>query len=300
MSNKIRDIFGSLGRFFGCFHVLPVIRLVIVVLVSGFACYNTMAQESFVPNFWDKHERFVKPDMAGLQRLRFLTTTDFPPFNFIDRNKRLTGFHVDLARAICEELGLINRCQIQALPWEELGPALEKGDGELVLAGIAISEESRKTYNFSRPYFHIPGRFITKQNLGIRAPVYENLFRKTTGVVASSAHEAYFSTVFGERKYTSFPSRAEALTALEKGEVDVVFSDGLSLSFWLASAASNNCCQFVDGPFLSEKYFGKGMAVAMPKGKGMLKEAVDYALKSINENGRFAELYLRYFPIGLF
>ena len=55
------------------------------------------AQDVFIPNFWDAHERFVKPDLASLPRLKFLTTTDFPPFNFIDRKKRLSGFHIDLA-----------------------------------------------------------------------------------------------------------------------------------------------------------------------------------------------------------
>jgi len=61
-----------------------------------------------------------------MPRMRFLTTTDFPPFNFIDRKKRLTGFHVDLARAICEELEVLNRCQIQGLPWEELQDTLKR------------------------------------------------------------------------------------------------------------------------------------------------------------------------------
>lgn len=300
MSNTILDNF-SIRLFLFEFSVQKTwIFLFIAISISLLAGQSTIARESVVPNFWDKHERFVKPDVSDIPRLRFLTTTDFPPFNFIDRNKRLTGFNVDLARAICHELGMIKRCQIQALPWGELEAALKKGEGELVLAGTAISEESRKKYNFSRPYFHIPGRFVTLQDGGLREPVYDNLFKKMTGVVAGSAHEAYFSKVFGERKFTPFPSRTDALEALQKGEVDAVFSDGLSLVFWLASATSKNCCRFVDGPFLSEKYFGKGMAVAMPKGNEKLKAAMDFALKSINDKGLFTELYLRYFPIGMF
>ena len=49
--------------------------------------------------------------------LRFITTTDFPPFSFIDASGRLSGFHVDLARAICAALEITDRCQIHALPW---------------------------------------------------------------------------------------------------------------------------------------------------------------------------------------
>ncbi|TIT46268.1 MAG: transporter substrate-binding domain-containing protein, partial [Mesorhizobium sp.] len=78
---------------------------------------SARAAEPQVPVLWDAKERLPKPDLSALPRLRFLTTTDFPPFNFLDGAGRLSGFHVDLARAICAELGIAEKCQIQALPW---------------------------------------------------------------------------------------------------------------------------------------------------------------------------------------
>ncbi|RUW60499.1 amino acid ABC transporter, partial [Mesorhizobium sp. M4B.F.Ca.ET.049.02.1.2] len=44
----------------------------------------TFAAEPQVPVLWDAKERLPKPDLSALPRLRFLTTTDFPPFNFLD------------------------------------------------------------------------------------------------------------------------------------------------------------------------------------------------------------------------
>ncbi len=95
-----------------------------------------------MPVLWDAKERLPKPDLSALPRLRFLTTTDFPPFNFLDGAGRLSGFHVDLARAICAELGIADKCQIQALPWGELDDALQKGEGEAIIAGIAATPEN--------------------------------------------------------------------------------------------------------------------------------------------------------------
>lgn len=109
MSNIILNLFSKRLSFAAIFAGRSGLIWLISVLMLIFGSHNTSAQEGFVPNFWDKHERFVKPDMSDIQRLRFLTTTDFPPFNFIDRNKRLTGFNVDLARAICQELDLLKR-----------------------------------------------------------------------------------------------------------------------------------------------------------------------------------------------
>src|SRR5690606_33461920 len=87
------------------------------------------AEQPSIPQFWDVKERLVRPDISALPRVRFLTTIDFPPFNYIDANGLITGLHVDLAREICLELGIIDRCQIQALPWEELEGALERNEG---------------------------------------------------------------------------------------------------------------------------------------------------------------------------
>ncbi len=274
------------------------ITLLALVILNCFS--PVFAQEVNIPNFWYKNERFAKLVLSSLPRMRFLTTTDFPPFNFIDRKKRLTGFNVEMARAICEELDVLNRCQIQALPWDELETALEKGEGEAIIAGVAVTQETRKKYEFSRAYLHIPGRFITRKDSGLTAPIYDAIFRKKTGVILGSAHAAYFKKVFSNRKLQNYGTKEAAFKALRQGEIDVVFSDALSLSFWLTSNASKNCCVFVDKAFKSNYYFGNGLTIALPKDRPEMTQAINYALKQINQKGKFAELYLRYFPLGLY
>jgi len=259
-----------------------------------------LAQSQTIPNFWPRGELLSKPDLSNLQRLRFLTTTDFPPFNFIDRKKRLTGFHVDLARAVCTELGILAKCQIQALPWNELEAALERGDGDAIIAGLDITLASRAKFEFSRPYLHVPGRFAAKREAALGEPMTRAVRDKTTGVIAGSQHARWFAQAFKGAKTQDFPDKAAAFEALKSGKVDVVFTDAVSLAFWLASEASADCCAFAGGPYLSEQYFGHGMAIAFPKGRTDLAAATDYALKELNDKGEFAELYLRYFPLSLY
>ena len=113
----------ALSTFAG--RLFPAVLIVLLTFsATHLRSQHAQAQSVLIPNFWDPNERFVKPDFSTRQRLKFLTTTDFPPFNFIDRKKRLSGFHVDLARAICSELDMLAKCQIQALPWDELDEAL--------------------------------------------------------------------------------------------------------------------------------------------------------------------------------
>ena len=65
------------------------------------------AQEGvFVPGFFDPARRMAKPDLAGLRLIRFLTEEDYPPFHFITPEGALTGFDIEIARAVCNELKL--------------------------------------------------------------------------------------------------------------------------------------------------------------------------------------------------
>lgn len=271
------------------------------VLAAGWPfAGGAFAQSQQVPNFWHDGERLTKPDLSSLQRLKFLTTTDFPPFNFIDRRKRLTGFHVDLARAVCDVLDILPKCQIQALPWEELGKAVEEGEGEAVLAGMEITAANRDIYEFSRPYLHIPGRFAARRADNTGEPMWRAVRGAVTGVIAGSRHEEWFKTAFPNARTRSYASRQEAMDALKNEEVSLVFSDAVSVSFWLVSEAAGDCCVFAGGPYFLPEAFGSGLAIAFPKGRTELADAANYALKQLNDNGTFAELYQRYFPLSLY
>ncbi len=267
-----------------------------IFLLTSFAS----SSDVFIPNYWDQFERFSKPDTGNIGRLRFLTTTDFPPFNFVDGKKRLSGFHVDLTRAICAELELLNRCEIQALPWDELMEAIEKEQGEALIAGHQVNQANREKLTFSRPYLRIPARFMVRKNSGLNGSAYEALFRKNTAVVEGSAQQAYFKSVFAARKSVPFPNREEALAALSSGAVDAVFADALSLSYWLKSKNAKDCCMFLDGAYDSRKFFGNGMSIAVSRLRPELADAINFALANINRNGVFTELYLRYFPVSLY
>ena len=71
-----------------------------------------------VPGFWDPRRRPDRPDMSRLTVIRFLTETDYPPFNFTGADGNPAGFNVDLARALCDEIKVT--CTIQMRRFETL------------------------------------------------------------------------------------------------------------------------------------------------------------------------------------
>lgn len=258
------------------------------------------AAESGLPGLWDAKERLPKPDLSQLQRLRFLTTTDFPPFNFLDDGGRLSGFHVDLARAICAELSIADGCQIQALPWDELQTALEKGEGEAILAGISVTAQSRATYAFSRPYMIFPARFVTRRASPLGEPMADRLVGQRVGVVAGSTHERMLRAYFPGVKVITYDQPDWMYRDLRDAKLDAVFGDGMQLGFWLGGAEQQGCCAFAGGPYLAPEFLGQGLSIATTPENRALVDAFDYALQAISSKGTMTELYLRYFPVGFF
>jgi len=270
------------------------------LLIAALPLAGGRAAEPQVPVLWDAKERLPKPDLSALPRLRFLTTTDFPPFNFLDGAGKLSGFHIDLARAICAELGIVDKCQIQALPWAELEGALEKGEGEAIIAGIAATPQSRQTYAFSRSYLQFPARFVIPKSKALTEPVFDKLRGKRVGVISGSAHERMLRDYFNTVQVVSFGGPEALYNDLKAGKIDAAFGDGMRFAFWLGGSDAAGCCRFAGGPYLAPEYLGTGMAIATRADNPALAAAIDYALQEISMKGTFAEFYLRYFPVSFF
>jgi polar amino acid transport system substrate-binding protein len=253
-----------------------------------------------LPILFDTRERIARPDLSGIVRLRFLTTVDFPPFNFIDQTGKLAGFHVDLVREICRELALTDKCQIQAVTFPDLDKALVDGNGEAVAAGVAVTADLRKRFLFSRPFMRLPARFAVAKKAPPTGETAAALDGKRVGVVAGSAHEAMLKAFFPRVRAEVFPDRAALLASLKDGKVDAVFSDGMQLAFWTSGSESAGCCRLFDGPYVSERFLGEGLTIMLRKEDAAIAGAIDHALLALSRNGRLREIYLRYFPINLY
>ncbi len=277
-----------------------VLLAAVIAWLAAFSSVGAHAAEPVIPGFWDTKERLPKPDLAAYQRVRFLTTIDFPPFNFLDSSGRLTGFHVDLARAICTELEILERCEIQALPWGELPSALAAKDGEAIIAGISVTAQSRETYAFTRPYLRFPARMVTPKAQSLAEPIGPRLADRRVGVMAGSAHEKILRDYFPQAKAVTYTNPQWIYDDLKAGKLDAAIGDGMRLGFWLAGSDSAQCCRFSGGAYLSPEYLGGGLAIATSAEDPALARAFDYALQQIATKGTFAELYLRYFPVGFF
>ncbi len=256
--------------------------------------------EPAAPHFFSIKERLPLPSMQGLNRLRFITTVNFPPFNTLNGRGQLSGYNIDLAKALCQQLGLENICQIEAVPWAELEGRVLDGQAEAIIAGWEPTDKNRDKFTFTRSYLRLPARFVTTNAKGFTEPAAKATRDKPVGVIAGTAHEQLLKVYFPQTKPSPYPNRDAMLADLKNGKIDTVFDDGMSLSAWLDSAEGSTCCSFAGGPYLAPQYLGSGLSIAFTQQNAPLAQALNNALQALQQKGKLSELYLRYFPTSFY
>jgi polar amino acid transport system substrate-binding protein len=251
-----------------------------------------------VPGFWDPRRRPDRPDMSRLTVIRFLTETDYPPFNFAGSDGNPAGFNVDFAKMLCDEIGVT--CTVQMRRFETLIDSLNANRGDAIIASMAVTPALRAKVDFTDPYYRTPARFVSRRDNVMDTVRPEYLEGKKIGVIAGSSHDAYLRAFFTDAEIVGYASDDAVRQALRRGEVNLIFGDAISLSFWINGTDSGDCCAFSGGPFLESRYFGEGVGIAVRRGNDVLRQALNWAMFRVWEKGHYTDLWLRYFSVNPF
>jgi polar amino acid transport system substrate-binding protein len=259
---------------------------------------HAQSRGTIVPDAWQGDALRPKPDLEGLERIRFVTDTDYPPFHYYDEVGALTGFNVDLAKAICEVLEV--ECDINPTNWNDLIPTLDRGEADAAIASIRISKQALKEADFTSRYYATPARFAARKESELKDIRPETVEGLKVGVAKGTGHEAYLKKFFPDAAIAAFDDAEDAQKALQSGAIDLIFGDGITLTFWLNGVTSEGCCEFRGGPYVDAKFFGEGVGIAVKKGNRELADILSYGLEQVHASGRYEELFLRYFPMSFF
>ena len=280
----------------------PVIQLLLFVFVAAFPL---AAPAQTMPNHFDPNARELALDLSSVPSIRFLTTPDYPPFNYRDSEGELVGYNIDLAREACAILEIA--CTMQSWPWEQAADALGDNQGDVLLAGLAINIENGQRFDFSHIYLQFPARFVTQKTnaagfmpalwQGADAPSGDKA-DKSVAVRAGSNHLKFMERYFPGASRLEFSTEFEALEAVQSGEAYAYFGDALRSSFWLNE--NSDCCVFVGEAYFHTELFGPGLAAAFPAGHDPVRRAFNIALLRLQRTGVLDTLYLKWFPIGFY
>ena len=265
--------------------------LVFLLVFAGAPAAGAQA----MPNHFDPGARTDMPGLGTVPAIRFLTTNDFPPFNYRSPDGKLVGFNIDLARAVCQVLNVA--CTIQVWPFSQAGDALADNQGDALLAGLAINAKNGARFDFSQIYLMFPARFVVRLPDG--AGFDANALNQRLIAVRQGSNQALFASRYLKGvKLKEYKTEIEALKALESKAVYAYFGDAMRASFWLND--NPGCCAFAGDAYFRPDLFGEGLAAAFPANHNIVRRAFNSALVRLKRDGTLDELYLRWFPVGFY
>lgn len=211
---------------------------------------------------------------------------DWAPWSYVDENDELTGYDVEVAKAIADKLGV----EIQIVPgeWDGLFAGMDAGRYDMVVNGVEVTEERADKYDFSTPYAYIRTALIVKgDNDSIKT--FEDLKGKKTANSIASTYmnlaESYGATCYG------VSTLDETLTMVLQGRVDATLNAIVSFTDYMAQHPDSNL------KVVATTEDASVVAIPMRKGDEVasLREAVSKAIEELQEDGTLSELSTRFF-----
>lgn len=232
------------------------------------------------------------------QKVRIGTEGSYPPFNYIGPDETLKGFDVDIARALCREMGVT--CSFVVQDWEGLIPGLLAGKFDAIVASMSITEERLKTVDFTDRYYLAPARFVVRRDADIADVSPQDLAGRVIGAQASTIQANYLEEHYDEADIRLYQTEEEATRDLANGRLDAVFGNSVVLHRWLTELDDTGCCAFTGPSFSDPENFGHGAGIALRKEDDDLKTMFNEAIDTILKDGTYREINAKYFPFSIY
>src|SRR6185369_10947251 len=156
--------------------------------------------------------------------LRIGTATNYPPLAF-KADGQMQGVEVDFARKIAQELGV--KVSLIETPWEQLIPALEKGQIDVIMSGMSITEERSQRVQFTVPYLNVGQMALIRRDDYERLRARDAMEQPTSriGFLSGTTAEAYARQQLSQAKLVEFGSPEAGIAALRGGMIDFYVQD---------------------------------------------------------------------------
>ena len=230
-------------------------------------------------------DSFVKVQQAG--KLVLGLDDAFPPMGFRDEDNSIVGFDIDLAQAVCDELGVELECQ--PIDWNSKEQELNTGKIDCIWNGMSINEERKAQMNLSQPYLDNHMALVVRTGEGIATPA--DMAGKKLGIQggSSAADVLEQNTDFNDSlaQVVEFKDNLTALMDLEAKGVDAVLVDDVVAKYYIAQ---NDRDFTILDAMLTEQY-----AIGFRKTDIALTDKVNEALNTLAKNGKLAEISTKWF-----
>jgi len=220
---------------------------------------------------------------ADSDTLRVGTEGTYSPFSYQGPDGELTGYDVDVARAVGAKLG--KQVEFVQTPWDAIFAGLESKRFDLVANQVTVNDERKAKYDLSQPYTVSEGVIVTRADT-TDITTLADLKGRTTAQSATSN----WATVARDAgaNVEAVEGFVQAVQLLKDGRVDATVNDTLAVAEY----------QKVQGD-VGVKVAGttgdtSQQAFAARKDSGLIPD-IDRALGELRADGTLKQISEKYF-----
>jgi len=217
----------------------------------------------------------------------------YEPFTFKSADGQPTGFDVDVANALCEQIK--RKCEFVEQVWDSMIPGLNAKKYDVIISSMSITDERLKEVDFTDKYYNTPSRIVLKK--GTKFTDAASIKGKKIGVLKGSTQEKY---ALGDLKpagviVNSYEAQDQVYLDIKSGRLDGTVADYMEVTGGFLSKPEGAKYELVGPDLKMPQYFGYGAGIALRKGEDKLKGELNEAIKAIRTNGTYKTLNDKYF-----
>lgn len=227
--------------------------------------------------------------------LRYGLEAEYPPFESRNAAGELEGFDIDLGNAICKAASL--KCSWVETSFDALIPGLTAKKYDAINSAMNITEQRRKSIDFTQPIYRIPSQLVGKAGAGLDATP-ESLQGKTIGVLQGSIQETYAKEHWEKQGVTvvSYKDQNLAWADLLNGRIDASLVMSAAGQAGFLSKPQGKGFGFIGKPVSDDTILGSGIGFGLRKGDAATKKQLDAAIDKVRADGTIDNLAKKYFP----
>ncbi|WP_334115377.1 amino acid ABC transporter substrate-binding protein [Ligilactobacillus sp.] len=214
----------------------------------------------------------------------------FVPMDFRQKNGRLVGYDVDLARAVFKKCGL--KPDFQTIDWSMKETELMNGTIDVIWNGYSKTSERMKKVAFSNPYLANDQVLVTK---GRNVRTVADMKGRTIGVQSgSSGYDCYVE--YPEllkrhvRKTIQYDTFNDAFLDLDAGRISGIVTDQVYASYVISHKSDPSSYHELSVGYPKEEF-----AVGIRKGDRTLRLKINRALKELKKDGTIKKIDHKWF-----
>lgn len=239
------------------------------------------------------------PSFAAEKTLRIGIEAAYPPFAFKTADGAISGFDYDIGNALCAQMQV--KCQWTEQEYDGLIPSLKVKKIDAALSSITITEDRKKSVDFTHKYYFTSARLAMKVGSQVDDD-FANLKGKRIGVQRATTTDRYVTAELVPKgiEIVRYTSNEEIFMDLVAGRLDGVFADTIPLEQGFLETPKGQGYGFVGPELKDPKYVGEGAGIAVRKGNTELVAQLNAAIDAIRANGEYQKIQAKYFKSDIY